>query len=244
MACKEEKKVMVYYLGELSDHESSDFQSHLQTCMTCQNVLTELEDTHHLLNLRPSIRSPKNLAKACMHHVEQDAFPDRLYRKKENRPVRLFPFSVPVLRWAAVVVIFCCGLLMGRLIFSPPKANILYSDLDQPHAYVDQRQIHNYLLGVETLLLQLSNLDYKMFVDKEDWTLHSEMAQKMLIRNRQIKGIAEKEDPLLFSLLVEIEWVLEDVVGTSSAEMVEMASDIQQDIDESRVLSKIHHFIS
>ena len=68
MACKEEKKVMVYYLGELSDHESSDFQSHLQTCMTCQNVLTELEDTHHLLNLRPSIRSPKNLAKACMHH--------------------------------------------------------------------------------------------------------------------------------------------------------------------------------
>ena len=66
----------------------------------------------------------------------------------------------------------------------------------------------------------------------------------MLIRNRQIKGIAEKEDPLLFSLLVEIEWVLEDVVGTSSAEMVEMASDIQQDIDESRVLSKIHHFIS
>lgn len=244
MACQEKNKIDTYYLGELAGKERKAFEDHIQTCTTCREAVQALLEIRSILNRRTLPKPPRHLAKTCKRTIEfsekqTDAAPgiDKWY----NRWV----LSGQRIQWAAAVVIFCAGLIAGKVLFSP-GIETHYSAVvkNTAQSRMDARQVRNYLLSVEMLLLDLSNLEHPAAMDRDEWAMQIQIAGEMLSRTDRVKQFEENRNPALYHLLVEIEWVLEDVVGTPSMDMADMATYIKGSIEENQLLSKLHHYIS
>jgi len=244
MNCSEKKNINAYYLNELTDSEREHFEAHIQVCKECGNAVQALFETRNILSRHQRPAPPRHLARDCIRAIETMSSQSTASTVNEKWYERWLQ-PVPRLQWAAAVVVFCAGLLLGKVIFSPAEeTRYPLSVYHSTQEKMDPRQVRNYLLGVEMLLLDLSNLEYPSTVDSDEWTMQLQIAEEMLLRTHQVKQFTENRNPTLYHLLVEIEWILQDVAGTPSMEMADMASYIRGSIEENQLLSKLHQYLS
>jgi hypothetical protein len=244
MACKQRENVVLFMLGELSHQNRNQFKEHVNRCPECHQLLQEFQETGKILQGRTLPSAPDGLVGDCLL---------RIRRSGQNRKVsiveRFFqPRFRPGLQWVAIFMVFFMGLGLGKLLFQPPAWLERYGKLAQNQvAFLpidDNRATRSYLLSVEMLLLDLSNMDDPSLLDDDEWDMEIQITQEMLQRTRQIKNRLGDGDRRLYQLVAEIEWVLEDVLGTANMEMAGLPPDVRRAIDDQQLLTKIHEYIS
>ena len=242
MACKEENKILAYVLGELSEKDRERVEAHVQGCASCEALMEHVDAADRVLRGRKPAGVPEGLAASCIQAIDEEA--GRAPRKvRFEIPFlgRLFPVS-PVWQFAVLLLVFVGGIGAGKVLFDSPTWLEQYGRLapsENTQELSEGRMIRNYLLSVETLFLGLSNTESAAFLDEEDWEAELEVTREVLRRTRRMKRVLEEKNPELYQLVGEIEWVLEDIVGTSGWEFADLSSDVRQEIDERRLLMKI-----
>jgi len=249
MKCPFEKQIISFVSNELNHKEHRDFSHHLKECIGCSALVHEFHETSRQLKKRVLPNPPDSLREACIETISKK-FPSKK-RKKAARFINL-PWlrrpAHPVVRWAFVLGIFIFGLGFGKLIFAPPNWLRHYEKIIQRKiAYnkiADTQYLRNYFLNVETFLLEMANLEDPSQIDDEDWKMEMKIASHILHRTRQIKHMAKTQNEELFTLLADIEMVIEDVVDTPKMEFAYFSQGIQNNIQETRLLTKIRGFTS
>lgn len=248
MACKEKNKVLPYLLGELHDQEQEPFQNHVEMCGECDELYKGFEETGKLLQKRVFRKIPAGLADNCLRRIRMERSHPRKASRFETLLDRFTLWPHPAWRWALIVVVFFGGLGLGKILFDPPTWFERYNQLSSNNSPLndlnENRALRNYLLSVETLFLNLSNMDDPSLLDDKEWEMEMEITREVLHRTREVKNHLENRDQELYQLVTEIEWVLEDVIGTAEINLAELSADVRQSIDERQILTKIHGFIS
>jgi len=248
MACKEKNKVLPYLLGELHDQGREPFQDHVEMCEECDEIFKAFEETGKLLRKRTFRKVPARLADNCLRRIRMKSSHQRKSYRFEAMLDRFTLWPQPVWRWALLVVIFFGGLGLGKILFDPPTWFERYDKLTSNNSSLndlnENRALRNYLLSVETLFLNLSNMDDPSLLDDKEWEMEMEITREVLHRTREVKNHFENRDQELYHLVTEIEWVLEDVIGTAEIDLAELSADVRQTIDARQILTKIHGFIS
>jgi len=244
MACKQRENVVSFVLGELSHQNSEPFHEHVKSCPECHQLLQEFQETGKILGIRTMPSAPDGLVGDCLLRI-RNAGQDR----KASIDERLFlPRLRPGLQWATIVMVFFMGLGLGKLLFQPPVWLERYGRLAQNQvAFLpidDNRAMRSYLLSVEMLLLDLSNMDDPALLDDDEWNTEIQITREMLKRTRQIKNRLGDGDLRLYQLVAEIEWVLEDVLGTANIDVAGLPPNVRRAIDDQQLLTKIHEYIS
>ena len=244
MACKEQNTILSYILGEFPDEDRERVEAHAQDCGSCAEMMGALETTDRMLRTRKSLSIPKNLATSCIRAIDEEEKRRNVSSGIQESLLGRLLTPAPAWRFAVLVIVFLGGLGAGKLLFDSPTWIDKYASLLNPsedaQVLSEERAIRNYLLSVETLFLGLSNMESTAVLDEEEWELELEVTNEILKRTRRIKRILEDRDPELYQLVGEIEWVLEDIVGTSGWEFADLSRDVRQQIDERRLLMKIH----
>jgi len=248
MACHDKEKTLSYILGEIVPQEEAPLKDHMGTCQECSTLLDAVEETRQILGKRRLPKEPAGLADRCMQKIQTE-HPDKRKASRSWSPLdRLLIWPVPVRRWAFITVVFCLGIGFGKVLFNPPTWLERYEYLFNNETIFDDgnpnRVLHNYLLGVETLFLNLSNMDDPSLLNDDEWEMEMDVTRKMLHRTRQIKNRVEREDDALYHLVNEIEWVLDDIIGTAEINLAGLSRDVRETIDKQQLLTKIHGFIS
>jgi hypothetical protein len=244
MACKQREDVVSFVLGELSHQNSEPFHEHVKHCPECHQLLQEFEETGNILGSRTLPSAPDRLVDDCLLRIR------RAGRDQKASIVERFflPRFRPGLQWAAIIVVFFMGLGLGKLLFQPPAWLERYGRSAQNRAVFlpidDNRAMRSYLLSVEMLLLDLSNMDDPALLDDDEWDIEIQITREILQRTRQIKDRLGDGDRRLYQLVVEIEWVLEDVLGTANIDVAGLPPDVRRAIDDQQLLTKIHEYIS
>lgn len=248
MICKEREKVISYVFGELEHEAAVPFKKHVEACSDCRKLIREFRETGQILQNRTLPKVPVELEKKCLRGIEKITQSRSKASLFEGVLTRLPLGLKPAMQWALIVIVFCGGVGLGKLLFDTPgwlkipdrftASGSIFTSADE------NKQLHNYLLSVETLFLDLSNMDDPALLDDEEWNTQMQIARKALNRTRQIKKYTEIGDQPLHQLLTEIEWALEDILTTASIDMAGLTQDFRQTIGESKLLTKIHGFIS
>ena len=247
MACKEREKVLTYFLGELEQEAAVPFEKHLEVCSDCRNLIREFQETAQILQNRTLPKAPVELEKKCLREIKKITQSRSKASLFDGVLTRLPLGLKPAMQWALIVIVFCGGVGLGKLLFDTP--GWLIPDRLTPSGSIltsnnENRTLHNYLLSVETLFLDLSNMDDPVLLNNEEWNHQMQIARKALNRTRQMKKYTEIVDQPLHQLLTEIEWALEDILTTASIDMAGLTQDFRQTIGKSKLLTKIHGFIS
>ena len=245
MGCRQKKKVVPYLRDELESDEREQFQSHWKTCASCRESVESLKSLDQLLKARPLPEAPEGLAEACIRRVDEiDSV-----TPKSSRWSRLLErwnvLPAPAFRFAMMTIVFLAGLGMGKLLFDKPSWTSKFGGFTEGSPGMEMttgRPLRNYLLSVETLFLDFSNME-SAALDAEDWEAELEMTQEVLKRTRELKRLTESINPQLYQLVAEIEWVLEEIAGTPQMYLADVSRDVRQTIDEQRILVKIHGYI-
>jgi hypothetical protein len=248
MNCKERDKVLSYILGELEQKAAVLFQKHVKACSDCRKLIREFQETGQILKNRTLPKVPVELEKKCLREIKKITRSRSKASLFEGVMTRLPLGLKPAMQWALIVIVFCGGVGLGKLLFDTPGWLRIPDRLTPSGSILtsgdENRALHNYLLSVETLFLDLSNMDDPVLLDKEEWSHQMQIARRALNRTRQIKKYTEIGDQPLHQLLTEIEWALEDILTTASIDMAGLTQDFRQTIGESKLLTKIHGFIS
>ena len=244
MSCKQRENVVSFVLGELSHHNSEQFHEHVKHCPECHQLLQEFEETGKILGSRTLPNAPNGLIGDCLLRIRRSG-----RDRKASIVERFFlPRLRPGLQWATIIVVFSMGLGLGKLLFQPPAWLERYGRLAQNRETFlpidDNRAMRSYLLSVEMLLLDLSNMDDPALLDDDEWETEIQITREMLQRTRQIKNRLGDGDRRLYQLVAEIEWVLEDVLGTTNIDVAGLPPDVRRAIDDQQLLTKIHEYIS
>ena len=231
-------------LGELSLQNSEQFHEHVEHCPECHQLLQEFEETGKILGNRTLPSAPDGLVGDCLLRIRKAG-----RDQKASIAERFFlPRLRPGLQWAAIIVVFFMGLGLGKLLFQPPVWLERYGRLAQNRAASlpidDNRAMRSYLLSVEMLLLDLSNMDDPALLDDDEWDMEIQITREILQRTRQIKNRLGDGDRRLYQLVAEIEWILEDVLGTANIDVAGLPPDVRRAIDDQQLLTKIHEYIS
>jgi hypothetical protein len=248
MTCPLEKQTLRLCTGDLNDTEHQETFKHIKKCPDCHLIFQDFQETEKYLKKRILPHTPKSLARDCYKRIEKEFSNER---KTSAATVR-FPFSRwalrPALQWALVCIIFISGLGLGKIIFAPPNWVNQYTNMIRRRISAnkidDSRFVRNYFLNVETFFLELANIDDPSKIDDEDWNMEMKIANQVLQKTRQMKHHAEEKDDTLYTLLTDIEMVLEDVINTPKQEFIHYCQSIQNSIQENHLMTKIHGFSS
>lgn len=242
MACREESKVFAYTLGELSGEHRERVEAHTQRCSSCAALLEDLAAADHDLRVRNVPRVPAGLVSSCIRAIDEETGRKSRGLRFEFPSLGRFFTPAPVWRFAVLLFVFLGGIGAGKLLFDAPTWLERYRSLNPPEHSQEMsegRMIRNYLLSVETLFLGLSNTE-NAAIPEEDWEAELEVTREVLKRTRRMKRLLEHRNPELYRLVGEIEWILEDIVGASGWEFAGLSNDVRREIDERRLLMKIH----
>ena len=248
MECPRTKRVLSYALGEYHDEERKAFRDHVESCSECRELLKAFEATEQLLKMRTLPEAPAKLKRECLRRIDVEAKSRgnatafrRLWNGLLWRPQ-------PAGRIAVLVVVFCSGLGLGKLLFDQPswldRTRRMVQNGSMFETLDNNRVLRNYLLSVETHFLNLSNMENPVLIHREDWDAEMKFTQEILKRTRKMKEIVRHKNLELYQLVSEIEWVLEDVIRTPELELADLSKELRRDIDERRLIAKIHGFIS
>ena len=246
MVCKKEKLVVPYILGELDTDVREAFLDHIRGCEHCGSLVKDLQDTEQIMAQRRLPQMPAGLLSRCLGRIREQEYSGSkasvLSRFRKGFTWR----HIPVWQWASFIIIFCAGLGIGKLFFDTPtwlqKYHIKLQSNSEPETVNKSRYLKNYLLSVETLFLDLSNMEDPSLIGSDEWKMELEIARGILKRTRQIKQTAQNQNDELYQLVTEIEWVLEEVVEAAELDFAGLAEDIRRTIGDRRLLVKIHGF--
>lgn len=244
MACDKRNQIEAFFLGEIPDNQQDMLARHVEKCPECRSLIESYRRIRGIIAQRPRPDLPAHLEKKIRRRIDEIS---PVKRPAGSNAVwrGLFPvFPRPAFQWGALVTTFCLGLFLGKMLFAPPDWSAIYSKIQKEDpgkaAHMEARYLKNYLLGVETLLLDISNMDPTTAYSKDDWEIEASISSEMLRRTRELKRSVEKKDPALYYLLMEIEWILEEMTLTQDTDLADLASEIQ----DQQILSKIHGFLS
>ncbi len=248
MACRMKKQVLSYFLGELCEEEKKAIHNHAETCPECGGLLEEFGEAGEFLEKRTFPEVSDILVKDCLRKIKNTT----RFQERASILERLSSCFIwrPKLVWrgAVFVAVFCTGVGLGKLLFDPPTWLERYERIFQNKKWSgkvnESRFLRNYFLSVETLLLDFANMENSALLDEEEWALEREVIREMLSRTRRIKEIAENDATELYRLVSEIEWVLENMLGTVETNLAELSEDVRKRIGEQQLLIKIYDYIS
>ena len=244
MSCITEKQLIDYVTGELAGKKADHIREHLNHCPQCDALHREMLGVDGVLRHRNFPPVPAGLARRCI-----DALP-RKDRVRGSIGLDLWTGvrSRRAVQWAFVVLVFFIGLGTGKLIFQQPTWAAKYGNQLKNGVLTrggDNSQIvRNYLLSVETLLLDLSNMNDAKFLNKDEWKLEMEVTREVMAWTGKLKETTRDRYPELHHLVTEIEWVLEEVLVTPSRDLAGFSRDVQRSVEELRLLPKIHNLIA
>jgi len=246
MSCKEKKYVLPYAFGELRGGQRETFQNHLKRCKECRYLWDEFKNTERILKKRTLSEVPSQLVDKCLSRIESEIrFQDGKSRGKQWTDRVLF-WPKPVWRLAVVVFVFCFGFGVGKLVFSPTPWMKKYKNIvhrkSESESPAESRFLRNYLLSVEMLFLDVINLEKPELMEDDEWKVELEMTREILNRTQKMKNTMKGRNAEVYQLLVEIEWVLDDILGSSKYELADLSRDIQKRIHEQQLLSKIQEY--
>ena len=123
MKCEKTKDLLVDYLTrDLDPGEYQRVESHLKTCKTCRDVLEEMKETLHLLDLaQPPLLGPEFTKQVTtdIEEIEKEPIPtpkESLWKKWSN----IFPsYRLKPLPVFASIIIVCIGVFIYFTYFSP-----------------------------------------------------------------------------------------------------------------------------
>lgn len=240
MSCKHSEFILTYLYDEMEQDKRIQFQQHLDNCATCQQIVTEYEQTNALLRKRTMPAIPPNLYQSCLYKIDtiknKSAWYATIFEKIFLRPKLAWQFAV-------LLLVFTAGLGIGKMVFAPPVWLQNYKLNLSSTEKINQKQlIRNYLLSVEILLLDLTNLETQL--NKNELQTELEVTKQVLNRTNHIKKLVQQSDTQLYQLLIDIEWVLEDVIDTPDFDLDNIPRYVQKTIEKQNILDKIHLFIS
>lgn len=246
MKCEQEK-LMVYIRGELSKTESQHLEDHIDQCTSCDGILAELKDVDSLLSTRSMPTPPDSLIVDCLKKLPGESTENKKSRSAFSFFERFFNGPRPIVRWAFVAIVFFVGLGSGKLLFSPPNWAAKYSKLVKNESIearlVESKVLRHYFLSVQTLLLDLSNRD-DLDPLSTDLSYEKDFTREILQNTRKIKAASKENDAELYQLVSEIEFVLEEIMGTTQYQLAGFSDEVRETIEEKQILTKIQDHIS
>lgn len=244
MSCITEKRMIEFVAGEADGAHAEKIRHHIEHCPQCERLFEEIRTVDGLLRNRDEIEVPGGLARRCIGSLPREK------RAREWIVPDLFPGgrSRRAFQWAFVVFVFFIGLGAGRLLFRQSTWTAKYGNRLRNGQLLnggDESQVvRNYLLSVETLLLDLSNMNDAKFYNTDEWKVEMEVTREVMARTRKMKEATKDRYPELHHLVTEIEWVLEEVLVTPARDLAGISRDVQRSVEELRLLPKIHYLIS
>ncbi len=238
MTCNQIKKSLPW-LGDKTEQENRIILSHLETCSSCRELEAEYRETVNIIKARKPVPIPRGLEKACIRRVEGE--------RNESPFSRYQWLPRPVFQGAVVLLVFLAGIGFGKMLFQPPSWLGRYQRIVARRAgdpVTGERMLRNYFLTVQTLFLDITNMENSAQLDPDEWKAEREIIGEIVLRTREIKSMARENNPDLYRLVSEIESVLEEARGTSDSELVEVPGQIKQHIEEQGLLLKIQDFVS
>ena len=113
MKCTHVKKMVSRYTdGELVLEEKKDFDSHLQGCASCREVLEEARALHQMFASAERFPAPYGFTTRVLANLE-DKERSRLRRLLSIRPLFLLPAQV-----ALALVVMTIGVISGNLLLA------------------------------------------------------------------------------------------------------------------------------
>jgi anti-sigma factor RsiW len=111
MKCRHARKLISQYVDdELTPDEKRDFDSHIQSCVSCRKELEETQALHELFASAQRFPAPYGFATRVLANLEE---------KEQSRARRIFSFRPFFLRTAQVafaIIVMTVGIISGNLL--------------------------------------------------------------------------------------------------------------------------------
>ncbi len=243
MSCPEEKNVALLCAGALAPGEKERILRHIGSCGACSALQAQFGAADRLLRSRKEVRIPDGLARMCVKRIGASV------PSPVQRPGFASVGSYRKLRLAfaaGMALIFLAGLAAGKFILGDSSFGRRHSVtgmLRTPETADETRKVKYYLIGVEALFLDFSNMEDPGLLEKDEWKSQMDLCRKVLKQTGRVKAMAENDMELL-RLVNEIEWVLTDILGRMELDLAYSTNDLARDIHDQKLINRIHEYVS
>jgi hypothetical protein len=244
MPCNEWEKIQDFWTGDMEEQDRRACKRHLKECASCRERLRALREVEATLKTREEMAVPGDLEMRIRKSIPGKVRVSR--RLPVLKPFLEIPGRRRVLGWAgALVCVFLLGLGSGKLLFDRESGSGPLARIDRTSLTADpQRFLRNYFLSVETLFLDLSNMEDPEHWNAEEWAMEVDLAREMLHRTREIQLSRLVEDVQMIRLLNDIRSVLEEMTGSYTLDRTTLTRNVREAIDNRHLLMKINGFMS
>ena len=244
MACREKNKIVPFLTDNLDLGAKEKFVVHLGSCRECRVIMESYRETEGFLKDRSFPEVPLNLARDCMRRIDEQAgHGEKSVRfSRKAKPFIIWPR--PIWQFALVVIVFCGGLGLGKILFDKPNDIVWPRSAQADKGNGNGQRLRNYLLSIETLFLDLSNMENTTTEENGAVTIEREMVYDLLEKTRTMKRFIKNRNPVIYKLVTDIEWVLDDFLGALELELNDFTGDIRRTIEDNQLLVKIHSYTS
>lgn len=264
MSCPTEEQIFRYVNGQPQDTEQSEIRDHLHVCPDCSTKIVEYEQVIETFRQRSRPGPSRILLRKCRESIRETdpafysdrsgwwrqilnpaAFGNRDLRlgrhsNPKTNPVSALrqPFRNPALALGIVILIVVLGIGPAKRILNPARKSGTCPPQLLTNQAVLSKSLQIHLVNVEAMLLDVSN--------GEDVTLvypSSETRQLLTHTRCLMEGLGRTREAEN-RLLGEIEWFLEEILIVTEDPASGFSRDLQNEIEDARILNKIHQFIS
>lgn len=223
MKCKKYKEqIVLYYYGELSEHEKAELERHVKECPAC---LADFEYTKKVFQLIDDNREnvPEANWDKCWREIGTGV---QVEPRKQHR-FRLTP------RWvfagAALLLVFILGAFLGRYWFFPAQDSSLEAGVSKSAMNL---ALKNYIDDLKPVLLEYANYTAE---EKESIIIDKDFVRGLLIQNLLLKDLVAKSDPSLIPFLEDLDIVLNELSNMQKGDEL-TSSMIKELIQEREIL--------
>ena len=230
-----------YIRGELNPQMDIKFQSHLESCNTCQEKLDEYYPVHHIINSRQRPKIEPEIQESYHKNLKTGLLINAPVQKISSFIDNLVYTRSPWIRFAEVAVVLVVGIFIGTMLLSDPEKSRSIPILEpeqfaQPVSRVDIEFMSYYFGASEIILLELMNSDSdaaEIFMDKE-------VGQKLLMKTFLVHEIALRlNEPEILRFLGLMEVILYDLSNMTPKEIDETLKFVRSLIEEKKLLQTI-----
>lgn len=244
MVCPTEEQLFLYSNDLLDEAEQRRLGDHIAGCSACDFQIQEFEKVARQFKDRSIPLPSKHLAKKCSEKIialstDREAKPLTLWeRLRETLFIDRSLTQKTAIAFAGIV-------LFAVLINSTVKMWLIpgLASKSCPEEILTNRtklkeHFQHHLVSVEAMLLDVSNGE-----DVSQFYTSSETRQ-LLDETRCLKEGFSSTEAQANVLLGEIEWFLEEILVASDEQNSEAIIILKDEVEGTRILNKIHQFIS
>jgi hypothetical protein len=245
MKCNKKSKALLYLFDQLEKSEYDIYKKHMESCAACQLFLYELQQTQKIMQSRSYPEIPEDLIKTSIRLVRDESKSKKNPLLFKTKKKRFIPFLRPSWQMAVLFLVFLIGFGIGKIGLSPVAWRNSFYLISQSHGNRRNAAVlQDYLLGVETLFLDLSNREKNLLIEEEEIRKEILLTHDALKKTKKIKKIIKDKDTQLFQLILEIEWVLEEILFSVQQDKNNFSKDAREKLEEYPLLVKIYHYTS